>query len=237
MNTPGENPAAVNPGSHWDSVYRSKRPDQVSWYRPHLETSLRLIERAAPGRGARILDVGGGESTLVDDLLARGYRHVSVLDVSSAALEVARERLGADADKVTWLCGDVTTCAFTRQYDVWHDRAVFHFLTRPGDRTAYVRQVARAVKPGGHVIVATFGPAGPAQCSGLEVVRYDADALHDEFGANFRLGAPHRAASHARRIDPAVRLLFLQGVAGSRLKRRSPRSSVHPRLHLSVVPF
>jgi len=178
----------LNPRSHWDTVYRTRRPDQVSWYRPHLETSLRLIEHAAPSRDARIIDVGGGESTLVDDLLARGYCHVSVLDVSSIALEVAKERLGAEADKVTWLCGDATRFAFAPQhYDVWHDRAVFHFLTDSNERTAYVRQVAHAVKSGGHVIVATFGPEGPTQCSGLDVVRYDADALHGEFGASFRL--------------------------------------------------
>ncbi len=178
----------MNPRSHWDTVYRTRRPDEVSWYRPHLETSLRLIEHADPSRDARIIDVGGGESTLVDDLLARGYRHVSVLDVSSIALEVAKERLGAEADKVTWLCGDATRFAFAPQhYDVWHDRAVFHFLTDSNERTAYVRQVAHAVKSGGHVIVATFGPEGPTQCSGLDVVRYDADALHGEFGASFRL--------------------------------------------------
>jgi 2-polyprenyl-3-methyl-5-hydroxy-6-metoxy-1,4-benzoquinol methylase len=174
--------------AHWEKVYRSKRPDEVSWYRAHLETSLELIAEAALDRDAAILDVGGGESTLVDDLLARGYRNVSVLDVASTALDVAKERLGASADRVRWLCGDVTTIALPRHgYDVWHDRAVFHFLTDPQDRAAYVRQVARAVKPGGHVIVATFGPEGPTKCSGLDIVRYDPDALHDEFGTGFRL--------------------------------------------------
>ena len=182
----------MDPKSHWEKVYRTKQPNEVSWYRPHLEISLRLIEDAAPNRNAQIIDVGGGESTLVDDLLAREYRNVYVLDVSSMALEVARERLSGSANQATWLCGDVTTFGFSRhQFDVWHDRAVFHFLTDSKDRAAYVRQVAHAVKPGGHVIVATFGPEGPTTCSGLNVIRYDPDTLHDEFGATFRLVKHH----------------------------------------------
>jgi SAM-dependent methyltransferase len=173
---------------HWERVYLTKRPTQVSWYAPHLDTSLRLIEDAAPNRHAAIVDVGGGEATLVDDLLDRGYRRVSVLDVSATALDVAKARLGERASAVDWLCGDVAKFPFPRHhYDVWHDRAVFHFLTDPKDRAAYVRQVARAVKPGGNVIVATFGPEGPTKCSGLDVVRYGPDTLHDEFGARFRL--------------------------------------------------
>jgi len=178
----------VDPKFHWEKVYRTKQPNELSWYRPHLDVSLQLIEDASPNRDAQIIDVGGGESTLVDDLLARGYHNISVLDISSTALAVARERLDDKANKVHWLCGDVTTFVFARhQYDVWHDRAVFHFLTYPKDRVAYVRQVARAVKPGGHVIVATFGPEGPTKCSGLDVVRYGPDALHDEFGSEFQL--------------------------------------------------
>jgi SAM-dependent methyltransferase len=178
----------VDVKSHWEGVYRTKQPNEVSWYRPHLDFSLRLIEEAAPNRFSQIIDVGGGESTLVGDLLARGYHKLSVLDVSSIALAVAKEGLGDKADKVNWLCGDVTTFAFARhQYDVWHDRAVFHFLTDVRDRAAYVRQVAHAVKPGGHVIVATFGLEGPTHCSGLDVVRYGPESLHDEFGTSFRL--------------------------------------------------
>ena len=173
---------------HWERVYRTKQPTEVSWYAPHLDVSLGIIEEAALERGSRIIDVGGGEATLVDDLLYRGYRYLSVLDVSATALDVAKARLGERAGAVHWLCGDVTTYPFTRhRYDVWHDRAVFHFLTDPNDRAAYVRQVTHAVKPGGHVIVATFGPAGPTKCSGLDVVRYAPDVLHEQFGANFRL--------------------------------------------------
>ena len=178
--------------SYWEKVYRTKRSDQVSWYRPHLEVSLALVMEAAPNLDAYIVDVGGGESTLVDDLLADGYRNVAVLDLSAIALGVARRRLATNAGRVEWLFGDVTTFAFLpHQYDVWHDRAVFHFLTDSSDRAAYVRQVARAVKPDGHVIVATFGPQGPTMCSGLDVVRYDANTLHHEFGASFQLIKHH----------------------------------------------
>jgi SAM-dependent methyltransferase len=178
----------MDPKSHWDRVYRTKRSDEVSWFRRHLDISLKLIKHAAPARDAAIIDVGGGEATLVDDLVADGYRNVDVLDISPIALEVARKRLGADAHRVRWICGDVTTHSFAlAHYDVWHDRAVFHFLTEPAARAAYVRQVARAVRIGGHVIVATFGPEGPLRCSGLDVIRYDPDKLHGEFGPAFRL--------------------------------------------------
>ncbi|HZQ61107.1 MAG TPA: class I SAM-dependent methyltransferase [Casimicrobiaceae bacterium] len=178
----------IDARSHWEKVYGTRHADEVSWYRPHLETSLALIEQAAPDRAAHVIDVGGGESTLVDDLLARGYANVHVLDISRTALDVCKARLGDAAAKVQWLQGDVRTFAFAADaFDVWHDRAVFHFLTRPEDRAAYVRQVAHAVKRGGHVIVATFGPQGPHQCSGLDVMRYDAEGLHDQFGPAFEL--------------------------------------------------
>lgn len=173
---------------HWDKVYQTKAPDAVSWYRPHLERSLALIKRSAGDRSAAIIDVGGGESTLVDDLLAEGFRNVTVLDISPAAIATASNRLGEKANWVAWRTADILQADLPRHhYDVWHDRAVFHFLTEPAQRMAYIRQVARSVKPGGYVIVATFGPEGPVKCSGLDVVRYDADALHDEFGTDFRL--------------------------------------------------
>jgi|SRR5215469_15523448 len=174
--------------THWEKIYTTKAPDQVSWYRPHLETSLALIKRSAPDRTASIIDVGGGESTLVDDLREQGFENITVLDVSQAAINASRERLGERAAGVHWIAADITQVELERlAYDVWHDRAVFHFLTAHEQRAAYVRQVARSVKSGGHVIVSTFGPEGPTTCSGLDVVRYDADALHDEFGARFRL--------------------------------------------------
>ena len=178
----------MNAQTHWENVYGTKAPDQVSWFRPHLEASLSLIKRAAPDRACRIIDVGGGESTLVDDLLAEGYRNVTVLDISSTAIDVTKMRIGTEADRVQWLVADVTTADLpANAYDVWHDRAVFHFLTDAADRAAYVERVRRSVRPGGYVIVGTFGPEGPSKCSGLDVERYDAESLHDEFGKRFRL--------------------------------------------------
>jgi 2-polyprenyl-3-methyl-5-hydroxy-6-metoxy-1,4-benzoquinol methylase len=178
----------VNVKTHWENVYASRAPESVSWYRAHLETSLALIERATDARSASIIDIGGGESTLVDDLLLRGYENVTILDVSQTAIEVTKMRLGSLAEQVRWLVADLGAVDLkTHAYDLWHDRAVFHFLTTPERRIAYVRQVTRAVKPGGHVIVSTFGPEGPRECSGLEVVRYDAESLHGEFGGHFRL--------------------------------------------------
>lgn len=186
----------MDPKDHWERVYQTKTPNQMSWYRPHLDASLDLITRAVGNRDARIVDVGGGEATLVDDLLAAGYRHVDMLDLSETALRVAKARLGESAASVGWLRGDVTTYPFEANvYDLWHDRAVFHFLTEPGQRQAYVQQVVRAVKAGGHVVVATFGPEGPTQCSGLDVARYDADALHDQFGPRFHL-IEHQVEEH-----------------------------------------
>ena len=174
--------------AHWEKIYREKAPDAVSWYRAHLGTSIALIEKVAPSRSACIIDVGGGESTLVDDLLAHGYQNITVLDVSQTAIDVTKRRLGRTAERVLWITGDITKAELELcAYDLWHDRAVFHFLTSVEQRIAYVRQVARAVKPGGHVLVSTFGPEGPTKCSGLEVVRYDAESLHEEFGAHFRL--------------------------------------------------
>ncbi|MCU1260172.1 MAG: Methyltransferase type 12 [Bryobacterales bacterium] len=174
--------------AHWERVFGAKAPDEVSWFRPHLETSLCLIELVAGDSSSRVIDVGGGESTLVDDLVARGYRNITVLDISSVAIDYTKNRLGSASEQVQWLVADVTEAELPpNTYDVWHDRAVFHFLTEPAQRLAYVRQVALAVKPGGHVIVAAFGPEGPNKCSGLDAVRYDADSLHAEFGVRFRL--------------------------------------------------
>jgi 2-polyprenyl-3-methyl-5-hydroxy-6-metoxy-1,4-benzoquinol methylase len=178
----------MNARSHWETVYGTKAPDAVSWYAPRLEKSLELIRRAAPHPQTAVIDVGGGESTLVDDLIAHGYASISVLDISQTAVDVTRARLGSAAAQVHWHVADIVSADLPRQYyDVWHDRAVFHFLTAPEQRAAYVRQVAKAVKPGGHVIVATFGPQGPEKCSGLDIVRYDAPSLHGQFGARFEL--------------------------------------------------
>ena len=163
---------------HWESVYRTKAPDAVSWYRPHLDRSLALIESASPDCIASIIDV---------DLLAKRYRNLTILDISQTALHVTRTRLGASGQRIHWLCADVTRAPLAaHSLDVWHDRAVFHFLVSSKQRIAYVEAAARAVKPGGHVIVSTFGPEGPTRCSGLDVVRYDAASLHGEFGKRFQ---------------------------------------------------
>jgi SAM-dependent methyltransferase len=173
---------------HWNKVFQTKAQDAVSWYRPHLEVSLDLIERCAPANSGSIIDVGAGESTLVDDLLARGYIDITILDVSRTAIEITKERLGPAAEQVRWIVGDITEISLPLQsFDVWHDRAVFHFLVAPEQRKRYVQSVLNAVRPGGHVIVSAFGPEGPTKCSGLDVMRYDAEGLHGEFGRRFRI--------------------------------------------------
>lgn len=174
--------------AHWETVYRNEQPHEVSWFQREATLSLALICRVAPGLESRIIVVGGGASTLVDNLTAAGYRHLTVLDVSPAALEVARHGLATAAKRVTGLEADVLSAALApHPFDVWHDRAVFHFLTSAFDRARYVDQVRRAVKPGGHVMVATFADDGPTRCTGLSVARYSAETLHLEFGAAFRL--------------------------------------------------
>lgn len=171
---------------HWEKVYGTKSSDQVSWYRPHLERSLLFIIDAKLDPDAPIIDVGGGSSTLVDDLLDLGYRNVWVLDISHTAVDEAKARLGPRANLVTWIVGDVTTAELPKDhFEFWHDRAVFHFLTQPDARTSYVTNVRRSLKAGGHIVVATFGEAGPEQCSGLDVARYSPERLHGQFGERF----------------------------------------------------
>jgi 2-polyprenyl-3-methyl-5-hydroxy-6-metoxy-1,4-benzoquinol methylase len=173
---------------HWERVYATKPAERVSWYQEHANQSLALIRGTGAAATAAVIDVGGGASTLVDDLLDSGYSSVTVLDLSAAALAAARHRLGARAQGVTWLEADVTQVSLApHAYDIWHDRAVFHFLTSKPERRAYVANVLRSVKPQGHVIVATFAQDGPDHCSGLPVMRYSPEQLHAEFGASFSL--------------------------------------------------
>lgn len=182
---------------HWENIYHTKDVTQVSWFQEHPELSLQFIEHTGIDKTAHIIDVGGGASTLVDDLIDNGYQNVTVLDISGTALEVAQQRLGSKASAVTWLEADVTKVKLPANfYNVWHDRAVFHFLTQAEDRAHYVESVQHSVKTGGHVIVATFGLEGPTRCSGLEVVRYSADSLHDEFGDEFDLVDTTTEAHH-----------------------------------------
>ena len=180
---------------HWEHLYASRDAAAVSWYQEHAEHSIRLIRETELPASAAIIDVGGGASTLVDDLLQAGYSKLTVLDLAAAALAAARTRLGERADRVQWIEANVTDAALpAHAFDLWHDRAVFHFLTAPEERHAYVEAVLAAVRPGGHVIVATFAPDGPSECSGLPVRRYSADGLHAEFGAPFALLKHEREA-------------------------------------------
>jgi SAM-dependent methyltransferase len=171
---------------HWEAVYGENAADRVSWYRPHLELSIAFIERAGLAKDAAIIDVGGGSSTLVDDLLERGYTNVTVLDISPTAIAGAKARLGPRAEIPSWLVADITRLELPEhRYDFWHDRAVFHFLQDLDSRRRYIAAVRRGLRPGGHIVVATFGPDGPKRCSGLDVVRYSVDEIHAEFGSPF----------------------------------------------------
>jgi SAM-dependent methyltransferase len=177
----------VDPKAHWERIYRTKTPDQMSWFEPEADVSLSLIREASPDRNAAIIDVGAGSSTLVDGLLDSGYHDITVLDLSGAALDQARRRLGDRAATVSWREADVLSIELPAgAYDVWHDRAVFHFLTHRRDRHRYVAQVRRALRPGGYALIATFAEDGPTRCSGLDVARYSPDQLHAEFGADFQ---------------------------------------------------
>ena len=174
--------------AHWQSVYRDKSPLQTSWYRPHLDESLRLIAMLGLPAAAPIIDVGGGRATLVDDLLDRGFTDLTVLDLAEVALAESRQRLGRRGDAVHWLCGDATACVLPdARYLLWHDRAVFHFLTDPVDRERYLAHAGRAIDPLGYAIIATFAPDGPERCSGLPVRRYDAASLYQPFAREFDL--------------------------------------------------
>jgi SAM-dependent methyltransferase len=172
--------------SHWEDVYRRKSASEVSWYQPHLRQSLLLIAEAKLPTTASIVDVGGGASTLVDDLLAQCYTNLTVIDLAASALVQSQERLGDRAKSVRWLAGDATTeLLATESVDLWHDRAVFHFLTIEARRIAYVQQVERCVRPGKVVVLSTFAPDGPERCSGLPVCRYSPDELGNALGPAF----------------------------------------------------
>lgn len=173
--------------SHWNAVYRTKPSDSVSWYQPSPEPSLRALERFGVPRSASLIDVGGGASNLVDALIQRGWSDLSVLDIAAPALEVAKARLGEAATSVQWQVADITSWVPDRSYDVWHDRAVFHFLTGADQRAAYRRALREGVAPGGLILMATFALNGPERCSGLPVQRYDPAGLSRELGPAFEL--------------------------------------------------
>jgi trans-aconitate methyltransferase len=173
--------------THWENVYISKAEDQLSWFEPTSALSLELIELVAADTSSGIVDIGGGASRLADCLVERGYQDLTVLDLSAAALARSRARIGEKAHAITWITADVTAWEPPRTYDVWHDRAAFHFLTRQHEQSAYVERLRRALSPRGHAIIATFAPDGPERCSGLVVSRYDAAALAAILGNGFEL--------------------------------------------------
>lgn len=172
---------------HWDSVYDSRAFDEVSWYQPVPQRSLRHIQEAVTNRNSAIIDVGGGASTLVDNLLDAGFDDVTVLDVCGNALQQARQRIGTRADTVNWVVADVRTFLPDREFSVWHDRAVLHFLIDAEDRARYIEVLEHALLPGGNLVLSTFGPEGPLKCSGLEIRRYNIDMLTKLLGARFEL--------------------------------------------------
>ncbi len=178
----------MNRKKHWETVYETKAPTEFSWYQLHPSKSLQLIKETAADRKASIIDVGGGASTLVDHLLEVGFANLTVFDLSAKALATSKQRLGKQAERVNWVEGDVTNALLPEaSYDIWHDRAAFHFLTDEQDREQYRKGLARALRPKGSLIVATFASDGPERCSGLDVVRYSVKSLQQEFGDDFQL--------------------------------------------------
>jgi SAM-dependent methyltransferase len=177
----------VSRQKHWDDAYTNKGENEVSWFQESPTPSLELMTLVGATPRTSVVDIGGGASRLADALVEKGFRSVTVLDLSEAGLAAAKARLGSRADQVKWLVADVTTWGPQQVYDLWHDRATFHFLTEEADRTAYVERLKRAVRPGGHAIIGTFAPDGPERCSGLPVVRYDAASLSQVLGSAFEL--------------------------------------------------
>ncbi|MCG2629814.1 class I SAM-dependent methyltransferase [Bradyrhizobium sp. WYCCWR 13023] len=173
--------------THWQNVYATKGETEVSWFQDNPAISLEMIRAASPDHTVGIIDIGGGASRLVDALLQDGYRDIAVLDLSANALDAAKTRIGTAASAVDWIVADATSWRPARTWDVWHDRAAFHFLTDPHDRAAYVERLRSAVAPSGHVIIATFAPDGPEKCSGLPVQRHDSASLSSELGPGFEL--------------------------------------------------
>jgi SAM-dependent methyltransferase len=176
---------AMDRKSHWETVYSTKAETGVSWYQVEPRLSLELIGAVAPAQGGRIIDVGGGASVLVDRLLDLPFEEIAVLDISEVALGKAKARLGERAERVRWVVADVTEAPDLGNFDVWHDRAVFHFLTDPADRRSYVELALRMVPEGGHLVIATFADDGPKRCSDLDVCRYNARSLASELGEGF----------------------------------------------------
>jgi trans-aconitate methyltransferase len=192
---------------HWETVYTTKEETGVSWFQDSPSPSLELIEQLGPAKDASIIDIGGGASRLVDALLERGFRRLAVLDISQAALDLVCLRLGRRASEVQWIVEDVTAWEPSRRFDIWHDRAAFHFLVDASDRAAYVARLKVALRPGGYAIIATFAPDGPEKCSGLPVFRTDEKGLAKELGDAFTL-VESRRHDHATPSNSSQRFQF-----------------------------
>lgn len=176
-----------NNKSHWDKVYSTYSPDQLGWYQKQPEISLKLIAETGLDLDAQIIDIGGGTSLLASLLLKQGYKKLTVFDISSSALCVAQQALAEQAGDINWIEGDILSYTFDQQYDVWHDRAVFHFLTNADDRFKYLQTLNRSLSANGHFLISCFSPEAPAKCSGLPVVRYTPELLQNEIGSEFEL--------------------------------------------------
>lgn len=205
----------MNRAEHWNRVYQSKAPEEVSWYQRRPDVALALIEASGISKDAGIIDAGGGESTLVDFLLDNGYTGLAVLDLSRHALDHTRLRLGSRVDEVEWFEADVRSFDPPIRFGLWHDRAVFHFLTDADDRYAYVSTLRRTLRPGGSVVMSTFALDGPTKCSGLDVVRYDEASILAELGTEFQLQDVRREVHMTPRNSEQRFVYFL-------LQRRGP---------------
>ena len=176
-----------NRKDHWERIYQKHAPTEVGWYQAYPERSLKLINNTGVGNDSRIIDIGGGTSKLSEHLHHKGYKKLEVLDISKKSIEKARSQIGEKSSRINWIEADVTKYSFRKQYDVWHDRAVFHFLAKEEDRKGYVNSLNQALKLNGHLIIATFSLDAPSKCSGLPVVRYSPEILQNELGDNFNL--------------------------------------------------
>jgi 2-polyprenyl-3-methyl-5-hydroxy-6-metoxy-1,4-benzoquinol methylase len=203
-----------NDKDHWERVYQKISPTAVGWYQAHPGASLKLINNAGAGTDSSIIDVGGGTSKLSGLLLNQGYKKLAVLDISGTSIEKAKSQLGEKSSNITWIEADVTKHNFVEQYDVWHDRAAFHFLTEAEDRKGYINSLNQALKLNGHLIIATFGLNAPPKCSGLPVVRYTPETLHNELGDNFNL-AEAFANDHVTPSGVKQNFIFCRFIKGA----------------------
>jgi SAM-dependent methyltransferase len=195
--------------AHWEQIYRDKSPLEVSWYQSEPRLSLELITNTELPTDAAIIDIGGGTSTLIDHLIQQGYRNLAVLDISNNALTHARSRLGKKADAIEWYESDITKFTPPHPFDLWHDRAVFHFLTEATDRRNYIKSLNQSLKSGGHLIIATFAIGGPTKCSGLDIVQYDGDKLLNELGGGFEL-VEERTETHRTPTNVDQKFIFFR---------------------------